>query len=1263
MSHRLTLIRNCSAALPPAIGARLEAALHGAVVVPTYAMTEALPICSNPRSAASRDLTSVGPAAGPEVALLREHEGGAEAAEVEIFVVSDSSFAAPGGSARGSLQPAALAVAGQRGDEEGEVVVRGRCVFGGYEQRAHLGHDPNVNAFADGGWLRTGDRGWIDESGHLHLTGRFKEIINRAGEKISPLAIEHTLLAACGAADAIASSSTAAVSAAAPAAAARADGGGGGGKHQAGGELRGWVRGLLAFAAPHEELGEVVGIAVTCESGKTPTLQMLRRAGTRGGLGRPWLPELLVLVPTLPKGPTGKPKRIGLAQALGIPMLRLSTGMQTVDLRSGQPKEFEAARRADARRAAAQRAGARKSGIDVADSSLANSGAASERSGNRPMDKSVAVRAPHSSLDSIGDCVSMVRSAFLQATGEEVGENDDLFDAGLASITAARFEELIEKVSGLTLPPSLVYDSPNVQALAAAVFRICKSKRKAMAADHGEPAQIDVSSLPVLLDEAALCLREGQLRQAEEHCKRALALTGLAERAVQRVEGDIAFDVTADDVPLLSLLVAVQTRLESWQAATQASEALFLLRSKKEAHAAPIDLSLLATQRLRLALAWGNEEAIAAATRDATEAARRTKVALSSSNGQAASNLTSSAHGDEDRNSVVESTHQPLVCLTAPTAVMQSVAQCQRCAALKTLVLARQGLDHLPEAVGQLHSLQVLDVSDNGLTSLPASLQALSELRELLLAQNELQHTAFAGLGFPQLQVLNLQANRLTELPTAVLSFAKLRHLRWGQQRIESRAPLLAASPQDAAEATEVPMFLSTSLNVLELEGNNQPCFPALSSSASLTALLASFNRLRTCPLGLARYGGSLKRLHLGGNEIASLKGVLAPLTCLVGLMVEGNRLTSLPDEIGLLTEMRELSVYGNLLTSLPDTIGRCASLMKLEANHNQLESLPEGMKTLSKLKSLYVQSNQLRGTLAALHETVLRHLPLLNIGLGANDLDLSEGTSELPGVRLGLGWNRGADPPPSLRGILTDRFATVDHLFDPSCKGVRGDVLLVAFAAQGPGMQQWVAPCAATRAAGVSLDALYLADPSNSYYLQDPTGEWHGIQYYDQLVREHAMNYSKVLMIGSSMGGTAALVHAKLATRVISFGPKTELERCHGSFLPEGARRACHEAIVANTARSQSRSITIHVGSGNLEDVLQAERVAQRTPPTQLHSSSPSILITASSPSRVSCASIIEHDTFHHNVPMYLEREGMLVGLFKSECEALLRPELVQLD
>ena len=66
--------------------------------------------------------------------------------------------------------------------------------------------------------------------------------------------------------------------------------------------------------------------------------------------------------------------------------------------------------------------------------------------------------------------------------------------------------------------------------------------------------------------------------------------------------------------------------------------------------------------------------------------------------------------------------------------------------------------------------------------------------------------------------------------------------------------------------------------------------------------------------------------------------------------------------------------------------------------------------------------------------------------------------------------------------------------------------MLLVAFSAQGPGIQQWqVAALAPLRALGASLDALYLADPSNSYYLQDPGGGWAGIAHFSELVRRES--------------------------------------------------------------------------------------------------------------------------------------------------------------
>lgn len=71
----------------------------------------------------------------------------------------------------------------------GEIQVRGYNLMQGYYKRP----EANKNAFTEDGWLKTGDLGYLDASGNLHVTGRLKEMIIRAGENISPREIEEVL--------------------------------------------------------------------------------------------------------------------------------------------------------------------------------------------------------------------------------------------------------------------------------------------------------------------------------------------------------------------------------------------------------------------------------------------------------------------------------------------------------------------------------------------------------------------------------------------------------------------------------------------------------------------------------------------------------------------------------------------------------------------------------------------------------------------------------------------------------------------------------------------------------------------------------------------------------------------------------------------------------------------------------------------------------------------------------------------------------------
>lgn len=72
---------------------------------------------------------------------------------------------------------------------QGEVCIRGPNVTKGYKNNP----EANKTAFSFG-WFHTGDIGFLDSEGYLHLVGRIKELINRGGEKISPIEIDSVLL-------------------------------------------------------------------------------------------------------------------------------------------------------------------------------------------------------------------------------------------------------------------------------------------------------------------------------------------------------------------------------------------------------------------------------------------------------------------------------------------------------------------------------------------------------------------------------------------------------------------------------------------------------------------------------------------------------------------------------------------------------------------------------------------------------------------------------------------------------------------------------------------------------------------------------------------------------------------------------------------------------------------------------------------------------------------------------------------------------------
>jgi oxalate---CoA ligase len=154
--------------------------------------------------------------------------------------------------------------------EEGEVVTRGPNVTNGYDNNPSA----NAEAFAHG-WFHTGDQGFMDEDGYLKITGRLKEIINRGGEKVAPVEVDEVLL-----------------------------------DHPA-------VHQAITFAMPHDRLGEDVAAAVVLREGASTSEADLRDYA-KNRLAAFKVPRRIMILAEIPKGPTGKLQRIGLAKKLGL---------------------------------------------------------------------------------------------------------------------------------------------------------------------------------------------------------------------------------------------------------------------------------------------------------------------------------------------------------------------------------------------------------------------------------------------------------------------------------------------------------------------------------------------------------------------------------------------------------------------------------------------------------------------------------------------------------------------------------------------------------------------------------------------------------------------------------------------------------------------------------------------------------------------------------------------------------------------------------
>ncbi|KAH8664611.1 hypothetical protein BX600DRAFT_362760, partial [Xylariales sp. PMI_506] len=239
----ICFIRSCSSPLLPTLFEALRKRFK-CPIIEAYAMTEAShQMCSNtPEKFASGTVGAE--SSGTKICIW---DGGDKACELGI---------------------------------EGEVSVSGDNVMAGYEG---VSDETNKEAFWHGTdergnearWFRTGDRGCLSTDGTRRLTliGRFSEMVNRGGEKISPVEVDEAIMLASND-----------------------------------------VKEAASFAVPDDFYGQEIEAAVVLRQGSKLVEKELQELLEKR-LARFKVPKRIHFCEdSIPKGPTGKIQRKNLAQ-------------------------------------------------------------------------------------------------------------------------------------------------------------------------------------------------------------------------------------------------------------------------------------------------------------------------------------------------------------------------------------------------------------------------------------------------------------------------------------------------------------------------------------------------------------------------------------------------------------------------------------------------------------------------------------------------------------------------------------------------------------------------------------------------------------------------------------------------------------------------------------------------------------------------------------------------------------------------------------
>ncbi|XP_019642608.1 PREDICTED: uncharacterized protein LOC109483910 [Branchiostoma belcheri] len=268
---------------------------------------------------------------------------------------------------------------------------------------------------------------------------------------------------------------------------------------------------------------------------------------------------------------------------------------------------------------------------------------------------------------------------------------------------------------------------------------------------------------------------------------------------------------------------------------------------------------------------------------------------------------------------------------------------------LLTIDLSDKGLTSVPAEVFDIRDVEHLVLSNNRLKSIPEEIGQLQKLQRLELDNNLLTQLPQAITTLPNLQVIDLSDNKLETLPDG---FSRLKQLR--DLYIQYNA--FKEIPEE--------VWSLHLIKFLDIGGNPLKCLPdKISQLTGLTQLFINDCQFDEFPRQVLQLEG-LKKLHLG-NWAGEGKPSLVPedigrLKNLQILGLQNSGLESLPECVGELVQLEVVDISGNRFTSVPEQIMNLSNIRKLHLSDNRISRLPLTLSRMARLVEMNIEDNPL---------------------------------------------------------------------------------------------------------------------------------------------------------------------------------------------------------------------------------------------------------------------------------------------------------------